>query len=227
MIYHLHIPKAAGGTILAMLKEQYHRKVLALPARHGWHDLTPTVKATHSVISGHFPFDAHQMVHDDRPRYFTFLRHPIERVASLYAYIMYRGRGHAAYPIASRMTPYEFAARGPADNTMVRQLSGRNDFAWFDDKEQVTQYDLALAKDNLHRCFWVGDVEHLHADIDVLGQLLSWEPMAIPHINASLGKPRIEVTGEVERKWRWDIALWEWWLEHRDNMQKVWGGGRI
>jgi hypothetical protein len=42
--------------------------------------------------------------------------------------------------------------------------------------------------------------------------------MTIPFVNASLGKPRLQETQALREKWRWDIALYEWYRsEYREE----------
>lgn len=216
-LLHLHIPKCAGGSLLLMLKSQYGtRRVQALAPRHDWKRLTPSIKYTKLVVSGHYPFGLHAQIDDPDPIYITFLREPLDRIGSLYAYIKMRDRAHAAYGLISQMTAQEFAESGPFNNCQVRMLSGREDFGWYDDKARLTAEDFKRAKDNLvQQMVFVGDVSHFQEDVTEIGAMLGWETMAVPRANASLSTPRIEPTVKVRERWYWDLRLWDWWRVYR------------
>lgn len=216
-VWHLHIPKCSGGTILALLTAQYgSNNVLALPARYGWRTLEPEDIAGKAVVSGHFAYGLHARLEDPDPVYFTILRHPLERAASLYAYIKMRGRGHAGYKHVRDATPQEFAEAGPFDNCQTRMLAGREDFGWYEDKARVDGDDLWRARHNLTQMAYVGDVSTLKADVATLTKLFGWRVMALPHVNASFSKPRIEPTTAFKTKWAMDLALYEWFTEYRE-----------
>jgi hypothetical protein len=196
---------------------QYGGRLLAIPARD-WEGVTPEQAARHDAISGHYPYGVAEEVWGlDDVRYVTFLRDPVKRVASLYSYIMMRGKGHRAYQQVSKMTVQEFAESGPFDNCMTRMLAGRYDFQWFQNKEPVTEDDLHLATENLGRIWFVGDVATFREDVYRLADLLDWGPFVIPHINASMSKPRIEPTDAFRNKWWADIELYSSWSEQRQK----------
>lgn len=209
MIFHCHIPKTAGGTILSIMRSQYGEDLLAVPAR-GWEKVSPETAQRHEAISGHVPY----LVPEERwgldeVTTFTILRDPLKRAGSLYAYIHRRGRHHAAYNLVRSMTPQEFAERGPFDNCQTRMLASRHDFQWFDRKHPVQERDYALATQALDEMAFVGDVATFRQDIYRLADNLGWRGFVIPHINASLSKPKIEMTPEFKEKWRWDLALYQ------------------
>ena len=215
MIAHCHIPKTAGGSLLHILNTQYHEKLLAVPARD-WEDVTPGQAARYQVVSGHYPYGvAEDVWHLEAVRYVTFLRNPLQRVASLYGYIRARGNAHRAYQQVSRMTVQEFAERGPFDNGMTRMLAGRYDFQWFQDKRPVTEDDLRLAIKNVERIWFVGDVATFREDVYRLADLLGWGPFVIPHINASMSKPKISESQAFREKWWADLRLYDHWASSR------------
>ena len=208
-ICHLHIPKTAGGSLVRVMHTQYRRRLLAIPARD-WEDVTPEQAAQHDVITGHYPYGVPKSVWSlDGIRYVTFLRDPLKRVPSLYAYIKMRGEGHRAYQQVSEMTAQEFAERGPFDNCMTRLLAGRYDFQWYQDKIPLDADDLRLAWDNLRSIWFVGDVATFRDDVYRLADRLDWGPFVIPHVNASFSKPKIDPTAAFRRKWRYDLKLYE------------------
>lgn len=206
-LFHLHIPKTAGGSILSMLRVEYGQRLLAIPARD-WEDVTPDDVAGHDVVSGHFPYSALDTwgVHDGEV--FAFMRDPVERVASLYAYIHMRGRRHPGYQHVSGVSPQEFAEHGPFDNCQTRMLSGRLDFQWFHEKSPVKEGDFTTALENAGGLWFLGDVSNFTSDVQLLGEMLGWPPMIIPHVNASKSKPKIKVTPEFIERWEFDLDLY-------------------
>ena len=213
MIMHTHIPKCAGASVLSIMRQQYPGQLLAVPAR-GWEDVTPEQARAQQAISGHVPHGVAETVWGlEDVWYFTFLREPLARIASIYGYIKRRGAGHAAFRYVSGMTPQQFAEEGPFDNGQVRMLAGRRDFQWFQDLGPLTRDDLILARRHLETYSFVGDVAEFRAAVRALGTLLDWQPFGVPHVNASLSKVRIEPTARVLEKWRWDIELYKTWKE--------------
>ena len=209
---HLHIPKNAGGTVLHLLNRAYGtRNILAIPARD-WELVRPFSLKDKLAVSGHFPFDAINFWGIDGFK-FTFLRDPLDRVASLYAYITARP-SHRAYNLLLGYSPQEFAEHGPFDNCQVRMLAGMHDFQWFTkEKREVTPADYATAIHNLGKLDLVGDVAFFDLYIDFIAAELDWDiALDAPRIHKSAEKPTIELTPEVERKWRWDFALYEYFL---------------
>jgi hypothetical protein len=191
------------------LHAQYEERLLAIPARD-WEDVTPEQATHYQAISGHYPYGVAEDIWGlENVRYVTFLRDPAKRVASLYSYIRARGNAHRAYQQVSGMTVQEFAERGPFDNGMTRMLAGRYDFQWFQNKEPVTEDDLHLATKNLERIWFVGNVATFRADVYRLADRLDWGPFVIPHINASMSKPRVEPTAAFQDKWWADLYLYE------------------
>jgi len=114
--------------------------------------------------------------------YTTMLREPHERTLSLFSHCRvnqhYLGaalRGHdIEYFLTSGVT-------GRADNAMVRQLCGRDEFreqgAWKDTHippGQITRQDLEAAKANLQRCALVGISEEFDAYLEAGKREFGW-----------------------------------------------------
>lgn len=215
-VIHLHIPKTAGGTVRSIMKLQYSNGLCMIPTR-GWQRVQDSKINAATAITGHFPHSAlNRWGIKETDFTFTFLRDPLERIGSMYAYIYQRGRAHAAYRYVSMYTPQEFAEQGPFDNGMTRQLAGMKGFQWFHEKRELTQEDLETAIQNMGKLDLVGDVAVFRDYMHYLEAELDWTPFVLPHINASISKPRIKLTHEVAKKWAWDIELyrrytaWEW-----------------
>lgn len=207
---HLHIPKNAGGTVLNLLYREYGpRNVYAIPARD-WELVQPYMYEGKLAITGHFPFYAIEAWNIDGFK-FTFLRDPLDRVASLYSYIASRPT-HRAHKLLLGYSPQEFAETGPFDNCQVRMLAGMIDFQWFHEgKREVTADDYGLALKNMRKLDLVGDVAEFDIYMDFIAAELEWttDVIGAPRVHASSNKPTIEPTPEFKAKWRWDIALYE------------------
>ena len=209
---HLHIPKNAGGSVLRMLQKEYGKEnVLAIPAQD-WELVRPFSYENKMAVSGHFPFDAIE-TWGLGGFTFTFLREPLTRIASLYAYIAERPQ-HEAHQLLLGYSPQEFAEQGPFDNCQVRMLAGMHDFQWSDEpKRDVTCDDYSAAVRNLGKLDLVGDVAFFDLYMDFIAAELDWEiALDTPRIHKSAEKPTIELTPDVARKWRWDFALYEYFL---------------
>jgi len=180
-ILFVHIPKTAGTTLRVLFTQQY--------AQQPWfvihHDIprdkailakTPVrERASYRMIFGHMCWGWHQYIPEGRAyAYTTMLRDPIERTLSLYSHCRvsqhYLGAALRGHDVEWFLTS---GVTGRADNAMVRQLCGRDEFskqeAWNDTLVpfgQVTRADLEAAKENLRRCALVGVSEHFDDYLD-------------------------------------------------------------
>lgn len=117
IVYH-HIPKTAGASLRLVVKQNYPPEALlegyGAPARNDWyhlwwHSFTAEEKAAARCVAGHTT--NHLLPALDRPfRVLTLLRDPVERVISLYYYLLER---------------YEFMrAQAPRGGRMGRATAG-------------------------------------------------------------------------------------------------------
>lgn len=115
MVIHLHIPKTAGSTL--------YENIL----KH------------HDVYSDHYPYGIHKLINkftrkDKKPKYFTFLRDPVERTLSQINHcIREHGRGPKfanhigdanSHGVGLMWVLRDCEKFGWIDNVMTRQLSG-------------------------------------------------------------------------------------------------------
>lgn len=134
ILIFLHIPKTAGSTINEVLKWKY--KSSETFYMNGWEMKKSILKFKNlphqkrdkiKLIVGHIPFGVHQAL-SNPSAYITMLRQPVDRVVSLYYYIL-RDPNHYLHEqiissqisledfVISRMTP-------ELDNGQTRLLSG-------------------------------------------------------------------------------------------------------
>ena len=89
--FFVHIPKAAGSTVRALISLNYDsRDVLSVYGNY------PEIVATlqdnirnrngFELVQGHMPYGSHYQLNIRNPRYFVFLRDPVERMFSDIAY---------------------------------------------------------------------------------------------------------------------------------------------
>lgn len=127
-----HIPKTGGTTLRTVADVQYEPHQIVevygphiADAQHYLSGLPSEVRRDALWLRGHISFGCHAAF--ERPyRYITLLRNPLDRVISLYNYIL-RDRGHYLYAYVREHNLRDFALGGittETDNGMVRQICG-------------------------------------------------------------------------------------------------------
>lgn len=161
----LHIPKAAGITMLGILFRQY-----AEAERFGtkglwqgnadFNALPDAEKHAIKLLYGHFPFGYHEQLGGGTSEYFTLLRDPVERVLSAYSDIL-ETKDHYLHQefVTSRSSFADLHTRGnwPAlDNCQVRMLSGYVMAPY----GSIGEQHLQQAMHNIETYFPVAGVQH-------------------------------------------------------------------
>lgn len=138
-LIYLHVPKAAGSTMISILERnvppdrrfavdgrdiQGSKKYLA--------GLSPAERAGIQLLYGHLSYGWHELV-PGPARYFTIVRHPVDRVVSHYNYVRFRADGDhylREEVVKKDMSLGEYVASGVCDEVndgQVRLLSGVED----------------------------------------------------------------------------------------------------
>jgi hypothetical protein len=239
----LRIPKTAGSTM-----ESVFDRCLSDAAFHGhipavstsallirstdaigelFHQLPPDRrKAVRCLVDEHVTLDIATLF--DRPvRFFTILRHPVDRVISSFYYI--RTKSHlVSYPFIKDLSLEEYLDSGiglDSDNHQVRVLSGcpELDAPWDPQGRpistpQVERRHLEMAMHNIEERFIVAAaLEQFTALVWFFKRLYGWplHRVLFRRQKADTGRPPLERVSAATRQRlaemnRYDMELYEW-----------------
>lgn len=206
VVFH-HIPKTAGTTLNAILRENYGETFQRIKPGH-WKRIK--IKPGTSCVSGHLPYGVPKW---NRAERITILRDPVARSVSLYRYILHtikhkHRRKAQRLRIAGLFTDFPFA---DLDNGMVRWLSGRHDVGSLPIDRRIGAQDYRLAIVHLRRMHY-GFMEDFADTVLHLAQLFDWRYTIIER--RMVGKRRPKISGEdreiIARANRYDADLYAW-----------------
>ncbi len=195
----LHLVKTGGMTVWQMLEK-------ALPGKAVRCDLSAikngAVKDSTRILAGHFQFGIHQ--HIDRPcRYFTILRHPVDRVISDYFYCLLhdRPRHHKAVSNSLYQWPQVVGPRYQTATLAGVQHNG--------DCAKLGLF--ARAWDNLSRWFdHVGTLEDWAETEEWLIDTFGCEPAkCYQNVNSQRPSVREEDRQAIGDQVEGDMAIWQ------------------
>lgn len=244
----LHIPKTAGTTLNQVINNQYKnyemfsnahvvtsklgeewKKKSALQreeiAKAEFINLPTVTKENIKLIKGHMTFGWHYILKNPCT-YITILRNPIERINSLYKYIL-RIPDHYLSEIitANKMNLKDYVKSGislTVDNGQTRIISGVGADIEFG---KCSTKMLEIAKQNIQRHFsFVGTTERFDESLIVLSRILQWRK--IPFYtrqnvakNNSLTKAMSRDTLNVMESYnQFDIELYKYVQESFEEM---------
>jgi hypothetical protein len=156
----LHVPKAAGRSLLSVMRDNYGadrlHEIYGEPpslAEDEFHRMSERERLAFDAVAGHLRFGLHEYI--PRPsRYLTVLRDPIERVLSTYAFVRRKKSHHRHEEVVGRdlsiVEVIESRLLPMLDNGQTRALSGVGA-----DVERCTASMLEQAKANIERHFAV------------------------------------------------------------------------
>ncbi|XIG89340.1 hypothetical protein C1N90_28730 (plasmid) [Priestia aryabhattai] len=185
ILIFMHIPKTGGSTLNEIFKNQYKKDevLIHMPLDRLASEFSNLPDIKHDKIkgiSGHYNFGVHK--HINKPyTYFSMVRHPIDRVISLY-YFLSRSPGYARYEELKGMTLEEFVTQNKqANNHQTLFFSGNNTF------------DLALAKKNLENHFpVVGVTDMFNESTFLMTKKFNWEYKDYKKINVTVNRPSLK-----------------------------------
>lgn len=196
----LHIPKTAGTSLRELVTTQYPGPeclYLYYPVPYTPETITTinTALPAAKMLYGHVSFGIHEWLNIDG-KYITFLRHPLERVISLY----YHHAREEAMPYYSAIQQgmslldlLEQEITPETNNHIVRILACNGQEGMLDDDAVYIQ-----AIENIRQHFYyVGLMEKFSTSVTTLAQKLSWQlPETLPYVNV---KPSAQ-TYQIDRR---------------------------
>ncbi len=98
IIFHTHIAKAAGSTLLRAFTDMFGSRVYDLRDKTppNTSALTPTLRRQIWVLSGHFWYGGQDRFFERQPVYLASVRHPVDRFVSFYRFVMSSDPPHPA-----------------------------------------------------------------------------------------------------------------------------------
>ena len=200
-ILSLHIPKTAGTSFAEILKKVYGETAVQslhiqpLKEQGDWRVIqkgeiiTPDqIRGEEPVVHGHFHYQVLQKYAPElteRP-IITWLRHPVERVASAYRYAdkIYRTELSETHPRLNILNSLkrnlmEYSSIPFNQNLMSKMLSGTA----------------------LEELFFVGIVEHFEEDLAYLSAKLGWKGYPVVHSNRTKRAPLKPFQEDAIARW--------------------------
>ena len=172
-VFFLHLPKCAGMTLHAVIERQYEPEEIYTVPSVSWNDRNYQAlcdewnqerKARLRIVKGHMAYGWHKAFGGEPYEYITLLRHPIERVLSLYSFI---NDWHTDYLFKQEGLGVFIRRAVEAHNDMTFWLSGgigRGARAFIKAWHVLTQ-EICL----------VGTVETFDQTVDALAKRYGWE----------------------------------------------------
>ncbi len=223
----LHVPKAGGNSLIEYLLPNFpeHERFdinegLDYAARlNELAGLPIEQKASLRLVYGHLPFGVHGNL-PNQCRYFTVLRHPIDRVASHYFFV----REQPNHPLHGRVVSgnlslAEYAVSGLSgelNDGMTRLLSGRPDSDSLRGHAPCQPDELERAIDHLERHFdVVGLLEQIDSTFKLLSAVYGWPSSRAAVRNRTKSRRAVESLSAAERdailsKNQLDLHLYQW-----------------
>lgn len=220
-LIYLHIPKTGGTTMMDVLQANYGRgfyRTANYPQPERIWEADDETKRSITCLAGHMSFGAHTRL-PQTAVYAAMVRHPLERIFSLYTYIRSRPQ-HASHKLAVFRTLGDFVQEqvvAGTENGMVRILAGRGDFGVREAAGCVTEADYEQALMNLDRWFvFVGLTERYEESVQRMAACWGWahtdyEAKLVqqrPHVN-ELDQQTVDL---ISRHNRYDLQLYDYVL---------------
>lgn len=226
----IHLPKTAGNTFQRIILEQ---KQYDSDTNIGQYSklTAEEQKRIELICIGHTPFGFHKVLPQTNFNYITFLRHPVERLISLFYY--FRSENFHNIQIRDlfgKMTLLEYLSNENFNrsedifpgsgvcatvNLQTRMLAG------------TIEDDLETAKNNLKKYFSVvGITERFDETLRVVEKKLGWKINGYEKINVTLNKPALEeipneIIEIIKSKNEKDIALFQFANQLLDEQLKA------
>lgn len=221
-VIFLHIPKAAGSTLRAIIRRQYSDSqihvVSSVPdlqqSISQFRNLPQSERAEIRCLMGHGTYGLHNEL-SGSTEYLTMFRRPVSRVISNYYYVR-RSPEHRLYEEVTKdeMSLHEYVSSGVnavLDNQMVRHVTGMKAGDGKPDAETLQQ-----AISNLDEQFGVvGLVERFDESLLLMKRRYGWSDVSYRKHNVTSSRPRKEdlpanLIQEIEERNHLDNELYQY-----------------
>jgi hypothetical protein len=225
-VIFLHIPRVGGTTLKTIMRRQYDRRFVyegvhnALPEFKG---LDESARAKIQVLEGHMPFGLHAFL-PQPATYVTLLREPVDRVISIYYYVLRSPRHYAHAQVSAQQIDLETFVSGEiakgVDNGQTRLISGVGSTPDFDGCSRET---LELAKKNLREHFSViGLTKKFDETLILLKRTLGWGLPFYTRKNITRERPYRSNPPQalvklIRQRNKWDVELYEYAQERMEE----------
>jgi hypothetical protein len=213
----IHIPKTAGSTLNKIIKSQFPNKSIfkvdGFKEGKSIEELKKLDKKERNKIRcvmGHMSFGVHKYL--PRPsNYITVLRNPVDRLISLYYFIL-RQTEHPLHEsiVSNNLSLEDFVNSDLTSlgihNVQTRMLAGN---------KVETSSQLNLAKKNLQKSFTaVGLTEKFDRSLELFSEKLGWQVDEYRSMNVTQNRPqRADISQQIiqliEEKNSFDMELYE------------------
>lgn len=217
LLIFMHIPKTGGTTLLKILEQQYNRNELW----YGNNNL-PSKKEANILkcITGHFSFGVHSF-YSRKFKYFTMVRHPVDRLVSLYFQIL-SDKEHHFYKDILPLSFEEFILNNKFNvltvNQQVKFFAGKGYISC-----HVDDSDLEQAKKNLEFFTVVGLTERFNESLFLMKKLHGWNEVFFKKANTRIISKNTkkslkpEIKNIILEKNQLDLTLFEYINKRLDD----------
>ena len=205
-IIFMHIPKTAGGTLRTIIEKNYPKDQIIRTYTNEQVNIFKTLpeneKNKLKFIIGHNYFGLHQFLNGPYS-YITMLRDPVDRVISLYYFVL-REKGTPMYEkYYNRGIEYFLEKEPQTINWQTRFAAGGT-------------LDLNMAKDHLKNHFSVvGISERFEESLSILERVCNMKSLNYKNINVTPNRPKKEelspeIIQRIEKNVNLDIELYDY-----------------
>ncbi|KON88344.1 hypothetical protein AF332_17065 [Sporosarcina globispora] len=211
ILIFMHIPKTGGMTLKRIIKRQYPEDKILKDITDGKISEFKKIVSENEIrfVFGHLSFGLH--MHISQPcTYVTMIREPIDRVISMYYYVLGK-KDHPLHGIVKDLLFEEFIdhpdLKVHTSNMQTKRALGKN---------TLSPSDLEQAMQNLEDHFSViGITEMFDDSVELMKQKFNWNDVSYVRKNKTKNKLRKEeidpnIINKVIANNELDIQLYKW-----------------